>query len=104
MARAAASTARHWRRRPRAIAALPTKEPPTDAPASTAAQKEPVLTTASSARVLFNIAAGTSGLTDEDLAILGPVMRIVAGVVIRAGVFDSAMVKRLLDDDEPVGA
>ena len=50
-------------------------------------QKEPALTASFLAAVLLAIAARYLGLTDEDLAILGPVMLIVAGVVIRAGVF-----------------
>jgi hypothetical protein len=40
------------------------------------------------------------GLTDEDLAVLGPVMLLVAGVVIRAGVFAPDTVRDLLDADE----
>jgi hypothetical protein len=47
-------------------------------------QKEPALTASFLAAVLLAIAARYIGLTDEDLAILGPVMLIVAGVVMRA--------------------
>ncbi len=50
--------------------------------------------------VLVAIAARYLDLTDEDLAILGPVMLIVAGVVIRTGVFSPATVDGLLDDRE----
>ena len=65
-------------------------------------QKEPALTASFLAAVLLAIASRYVGLTDEDLAILGPVMLIIAGVVIRAGVFAPASVERLLDrEDEP---
>jgi hypothetical protein len=50
--------------------------------------------------VLLAIAARYLGLTDEDLAILGPVMLIVAGIVIRAGVFSPATVRGQLGDEE----
>ena len=50
-------------------------------------QKEPALTASFLAAVLLAIAARDLGLADENLAILGPVMLIVAGVIIRAGVF-----------------
>ena len=56
-------------------------------------QKEPALTASFLAAVLLAIVARYLGLTDEDLAILGPVMLIVAGVVIRAGVFAPATVR-----------
>ena len=64
-------------------------------------QKEPALTASLLAAVLLAIAARYLGLSDEDLAILGPVMLIVAGVVIRAGVFAPDTVERLLDGGEP---
>jgi uncharacterized membrane protein YjjP (DUF1212 family) len=65
-------------------------------------QKEPALTASFLAAVLLAIVARYLQLTDEDLAILGPVALIVAGVVIRAGVFAPASVQRLLDgEDEP---
>jgi uncharacterized membrane protein YjjP (DUF1212 family) len=67
-------------------------------------QKEPALTASFLAAVLLAIAACYLGLTDEDLAILGPVMLIVAGVVIRAGVFAPATVQRLLGEDEDGGS
>jgi hypothetical protein len=51
--------------------------------------------------VLLAIAARHFGLTDEDLAILGPVMLIVAGIVIRAGVFAPDTVRDPLDPEEP---
>ena len=63
-------------------------------------QKEPALTASFLAAVLLAIAARYLGLTDEDLAILGPVMLIVAGVVIRGGVFAPDTVRDLLDPDE----
>lgn len=50
------------------------------------------------AAVLLAIAARYLQLTDEDLAILGPVMLILAGVVIRAGVFSPATVGGLARD------
>ena len=59
-------------------------------------QKEPALTASFLAEVLLAIAARCLGLTDEDLAILGPVMLIVAGDVIRAGVFSPDRVLGLL--------
>jgi uncharacterized membrane protein YjjP (DUF1212 family) len=63
-------------------------------------QKEPALTASFLAAVLLAIAARYLGLTDEDLAILGPVMLIIAGVVIRTGVFAPDTVRELLDDEE----
>ena len=50
-------------------------------------QKEPALSASFLAAVLPGYRRRYFGLTDEDLAILGPVMLIVAGVVIRGGVF-----------------
>ena len=67
-------------------------------------QKEPALTASFLAAVLLAIAARYMNLTDEDLAILGPVMLIIAGVVIRAGVFAPASVQRLLDVEEESGS
>jgi len=67
-------------------------------------QKEPALTASFLAAMLLAIAARYLGLTDEDLAILGPVMLVVAGVVIRAGVFAPDTVRDLLgheEQDEP---
>ena len=65
-------------------------------------QKEPALTARFVAAVLLALAARYMNLTDEDLAILGPVMLIIAGVVIRAGVFAPATVSGLLEpEDEP---
>ena len=64
------------------------------------AQKEPALTASFLAAVLLAIVARYLQLTDEDLAILGPVMLIVAGVVIRAGVFAPDTVRDLLDADD----
>ena len=63
-------------------------------------QKEPALTASFLAAILLAIAARYIGLTDEDLAILGPVALIIAGVVIRAGVFAPATVERLLDGED----
>jgi uncharacterized membrane protein YjjP (DUF1212 family) len=63
-------------------------------------QREPALTASFLAAVLLAIIARYLGLTDEDLAILGPVMLIVAGVVIRDGVFAPDTVRDLLDPDE----
>ena len=67
-------------------------------------QKEPALTASFLAAVLLAIAARYIGLTDEDLAVLGPVMLIIAGVVIRAGVFAPATVERLLDGEDAEGS
>lgn len=67
-------------------------------------QKEPALTASFLAAVLLAIIARYLNLTDEDLAILGPVALIVAGVVIRAGVFAPATVRRLLDDEDEPGS
>jgi hypothetical protein len=67
-------------------------------------QKEPALSASFLAAVLLAIAARYLGLTDEELAILGPVTLILAGVVIRAGVFAPDTVRDLLDPevrDEP---
>jgi uncharacterized membrane protein YjjP (DUF1212 family) len=63
-------------------------------------QKEPALTASFLAAVLLAIVARYLDLTDEDLAILGPVMLIVAGVVIRTGVFSPATVTRIIGDEE----
>ena len=63
-------------------------------------QKEPALTASFLAAILLAIAARWFALTDEDLMILGPIALIVAGVVIRAGVFAPATVERLLDTEE----
>jgi hypothetical protein len=63
-------------------------------------QKEPALTASFLAAVLLAIAARCLSLTDEDLAILGPVMLIVAGVVTRAGVCAPDTVRGLLEPDE----
>ena len=54
--------------------------------------------------MLLAIVARYLQLTDEDLAILGPVMLIVAGVVIRAGVFAPATVERPLDGEDEQGS
>ena len=67
-------------------------------------QKEPALTASFLAAVLLAIVARYLDLTDEDLAILGPVMLILAGVVIRAGVFSPATVRVLLEDGDEQGS
>ena len=67
-------------------------------------QKEPALTASFLAAVLLAIAARYMNLTDDDLAILGPVMLIIAGVVIRTGVFAPASVQRLLDGEDEQGS
>jgi uncharacterized membrane protein YjjP (DUF1212 family) len=75
-------------------------------------QKEPALTASFLAAVLLAIAARYLGLTDQDLAILGPVMLILAGVVIRAGVFapdtiatfSTARMRRTRDRSRPGGS
>jgi hypothetical protein len=63
-------------------------------------QKEPALTASFLAAVLLAIVARYLDLTDEDLAILGPVALILAGVVIRTGVFSPETVDGLLEDQE----
>jgi hypothetical protein len=63
-------------------------------------QKEPALTASFLAAVLLAIVARYFALTDEDLAILGPVALVIAGVVIRTGVFSPATVDSLIDDKE----
>ena len=67
-------------------------------------QKEPALTASFVAAVLLAITARYMNLTDDDLAILGPVMLIIAGVVIRTGVFAPASVQRLLDGEDEQGS
>jgi hypothetical protein len=62
--------------------------------------KEPALTASFLAAVLLAIVARYLQLTDEDLAILGPVALIIAGVVIRAGVFSPATVRGLVHDED----
>ena len=66
-------------------------------------QKEPAITASFLGAILLAIVARYLALTDDELAILGPVALIVAGVVIRAGVFAPATVKRLLGGEEPDG-
>ncbi len=66
-------------------------------------QKEPVLTASFPAAILLAIVARWFALTDEDLMVLGPIALIVAGVVIRAGVFAPATVERLLDGEDAEG-
>ena len=63
-------------------------------------QKEPALTASFLAAVLLAIVARYLDLTDADLAILGPVALIVAGVVIRTGIFSPATVNGLIEDKE----
>lgn len=63
-------------------------------------QKEPALTASFLAAVLLAIVARYLDLSDDDLAILGPLALILAGVVIRTGVFSPATVTGLLDDKE----
>ena len=63
-------------------------------------QAEPALTASFLAAVLLAIVARYLDLTDDDLAILGPVALIIAGVVIRAGVFAPATVHELLDGED----
>ena len=67
-------------------------------------QKEPALTASFLAAVLLAIVARYLQLTDEDLAVLGPVALVIAGVVIRAGVFAPATVSGLLDDEDEQGS
>lgn len=67
-------------------------------------QKEPALTASFLAAVLLAIVARYLQLTDEDLAILGPVALIIAGVVIRTGVFSPATVNRLVDGEDEQGS
>ena len=66
-------------------------------------QKEPALTASFLAAVLLAIVARYLYLTDDDLAILGPVALVVAGVVIRAGVFSPATVEHLVDGEDEQG-
>ena len=63
-------------------------------------QKEPALTASFLAAVLLAVVARYLDLTDEDLAILGPVVLILAGVVIRTGVFSPATVDGLIEEKE----
>jgi hypothetical protein len=67
-------------------------------------QKEPALTAGFLAAILLAIVARWFALTDEDLMILGPIALVIAGVVIRAGVFAPATVERLLDGDDVEGS
>jgi hypothetical protein len=67
-------------------------------------QQEPALTASFLAAVLLAIVARYLDLTDDDLAILGPVALIIAGVVIRAGVFAPSTVHKLLDDEDEPGS
>jgi hypothetical protein len=67
-------------------------------------QKEPALTASFLAAILLAIVARYFALTDEDLMVLGPIALVLAGVVIRAGVFAPATVERLLDDEDAEGS
>ena len=67
-------------------------------------QKEPALTASFLAAALLAIAARYIGLTDDDMAILGPVMLIIAGVVIRTGVFAPATVRDLMGSKDEQGS
>ena len=67
-------------------------------------QKEPALTASFLAAVLLAIGARYLNLTDDDLVMLGPIALIIAGVVIRAGVFAPATVERLLDGEDELGS
>lgn len=67
-------------------------------------QTEPALTASFLAAVLLAVVARYLDLADDDLAILGPVMLVIAGVVIRAGVFAPASVQKLLDDEDEPGS
>jgi hypothetical protein len=60
-------------------------------------QHEPALTASFLAAILLAIAARFFNLTDDDLSILGPIALIVAGVVIRSGVFSPATVQNLVE-------
>ncbi len=62
-------------------------------------QKEPALTASFLAAVLLAIVARHPDLSDDGIAILGPVALILAGVVIRTGVFSPATVDGLLEDE-----
>jgi hypothetical protein len=66
-------------------------------------QKEPALTASFLAAVLLAVVARWFALTDEDLMVLGPIALVIAGVVIRAGVFAPATVERLLEDEDGGG-
>jgi hypothetical protein len=67
-------------------------------------QKEPALTASFLAAILLAIVARWFELTDEDLMVLGPIALVVAGVVIRAGVFAPVTVERLLDSEDVEGS
>ena len=67
-------------------------------------QKEPALTASFLAAILLAIVARWFALTDEDLMVLGPIALVVAGVVIRAGVFAPATIERLLDGEDAPGS
>jgi hypothetical protein len=67
-------------------------------------QKEPALTASFLAAVLLAVVALFLDLTDEDLAVLGPIALILAGVVIRAGVFSAATVERLVEGEDEAPA
>jgi len=67
-------------------------------------QQEPALTASFLAAVLLAVVARYLDLTDDDLAILGPVALMIAGVVIRARVFAPATVERLVDGEDEQGS
>ncbi len=67
-------------------------------------QQEPALTASFLGAVLPAIVARYLDLTDEDMMILGPIVLVIACVVIRAGVFAPATVERLLDGEDAEGS
>jgi len=60
----------------------------------------PITPPARGLAVLLAIVARYMDLTDEDLAILGPVALIVARVVVRVGVFSAATLEGFLEDED----
>lgn len=63
-------------------------------------QEEPALTASFVAAIILAVISKFVLLTDDDLTLLGPIALVIAGAVIRAGVFSPATVNKLTGKDQ----
>lgn len=63
-------------------------------------QEEPALTASFVAAIILAVISKFVLLTDDDLLLLGPIALVIAGVIIRAGVFSPATVAKLTGKDQ----
>ncbi len=63
-------------------------------------QEEPALTASFVAAIILAVISKFVLLTDDDLLLLGPIALVIAGVIIRAGVFSPATVSKLTGKDQ----